>query len=67
MYKDRLVAKSFRQEYKVYFEEIFLLVVTMTTFWFLVGVVVTENLELIQLDVKTTFLPGDLEEEIYME
>ena len=30
-------------------------------------VVATENLELIQLDVKMTFLHDDLEEEIYME
>ena len=33
----------------------------------MLGVVVAENLELIQLDVKTTFFHGDLKEEIYME
>ena len=33
----------------------------------MLGVMAAENLELIQLDVKTTFLYGDLEEEIYME
>ena len=31
------------------------------------GVGATENLELIQLDVKTTFLHVDLKEEIYMD
>ena len=34
---------------------------------FFLGVVAAEDLELIQLDVKTTFLHGDLKEEIYME
>ena len=38
----------------------------MTTFRFMLSVVVVENLELIQLDRKTTFLHGDLEE-IYMD
>ena len=33
----------------------------------MLGVVVADNLELNQLDVKTTFLDGDLKEEIYME
>ena len=41
--------------------------VKMTTLCFMLGVVATENLELIQLDVKTTFLHDDLKEEIYME
>ena len=39
----------------------------MTTLRFMLGIVATDNLELIQLDVKTTFLHGDLNEEIYME
>ena len=33
----------------------------------MLGVVAVDNLELIQLDVKTAFLHGDLHEEIYME
>ena len=39
----------------------------MTTLQFLLDVVEFEDLELIQLDVSTIFLHGDLEEEIYME
>ena len=62
-YKARLVAKGFRQEYGVNFNEIFSPVMKMTTLRFMLGV---KNLELIQLDVKTTFLHDDLEEEIYM-
>ena len=66
-YKARLVAKGFRQEYGVDFDEIFSLVVKMTTLRFMLGVVAADNLELIHLDVKTVFLHGDLQEEIYME
>ena len=39
----------------------------MTTLRFLLGVVAAENLEFNQLDVKTAFLHGDLDEVIYME
>ena len=59
--------KGFRQEYGVDFNEIFSQVVKMITLRFMLGVMVTENLEPIQFDVKTTFLHGDLEKEIYME
>ena len=66
-YKARLVAKGFRQEYGVNFDKNFSPVVKMTTLRFMLDVVAADNLELIQLDVKTTFLHGDLQEEIYME
>ena len=57
-YKDRLVVKGFRQEYGVEFDEIFSPVVKMATVRFMLGVVAVDNLELIQLDVKTAFLHG---------
>ena len=41
--------------------------VKMTTLRFMVGVMAAENLELIQVGVKTTFLHGDLQDEIYIE
>ena len=66
-YKARLLAKGFQQEYGVNFDEIFSQVVNMTTLPFMLVVVAAKNLELIQLDVKTTFLHADLKEEIYME
>lgn len=39
----------------------------MTTIRAVLSIVVVEDLHLEQLDVKTTFLHGDLDEEIYME
>ena len=48
------------------YDEIFSLVVKMTTLRLLLGVVVTEDLELGQPDVQTTFLHGNLEEDIDM-
>ena len=38
----------------------------MTTLRMMLRLVAKENLELVQLDVKTAFLHGDLDEEIYM-
>jgi ATP-binding cassette subfamily B (MDR/TAP) protein 1 len=66
-YKACIVAKGFQHEYGVDFDEVFSPVVKLPTLRFLLGVVALEDLELLQLDVKTAFLHGDLDEEIYME
>ena len=42
-------------------------VVKLTSIRILLSVVVSENLHLEQIDVKTTFLHGDLDKEIYMQ
>ena len=53
-------------EHGVDYEEIFSPVVKMTTLRLRLGIVATKDLALKQLDVKTTFLHGDLHEDIYM-
>ena len=66
-YKARLVVKGFAQKKGIDFDEIFSPVVKMTSIRTILSLVAVEDLHLEQLDVKTTFLHGDLEEEIYMQ
>ena len=66
-YKARLVAKGFSQEAGIDFHEIFSPVVKIVSIRMVLALVALLNLELEQLDVKTAFLHGDLDEEIYME
>ena len=66
-YKSRLVVKGFSQRKGVDFNEIFSHVVKMSSIRTVLSMAVTLNLEVEQMDVKTTFLHGDLEEEIYMK
>ena len=65
-YKARLVVKSFQQKKGIDYSEIFSSIVKMSTIRLVLGMVAVENLHLEQLDVKTTFFDGDLEEDIYM-
>ncbi|RVW47729.1 Retrovirus-related Pol polyprotein from transposon TNT 1-94 [Vitis vinifera] len=65
-YKARLVVKGFQQKEGIDYTEIFSPVVKMSTIRLVLGMVAAENLHLEQLDVKTTFLHGDLEEDLYM-
>ncbi|KAL9273838.1 Retrovirus-related Pol polyprotein from transposon TNT 1-94-like protein, partial [Drosera capensis] len=65
-HKARLVVKGFEQKKGIDFDEIFSPVVKMTSIRVILGLVASLDLELKQMDVKTAFLHGDLEEEIYM-
>ena len=65
-YKARLVVNGFAQKKGIDSDEIFSLVVKMTSIGTIVILVVVEYLHLKQLDVKIDFLHGDLEEDIYM-
>jgi len=66
-FKARLVVKGFQQKKGVDYSEIFSPVVKLTTIRIVLGIVAAENLHLEQLDVKTAFLHGNLEEDIYMQ
>ncbi|GJW04000.1 retrovirus-related pol polyprotein from transposon TNT 1-94 [Tanacetum coccineum] len=65
-YRARLVVKGYAQKEGIDFNEIFSLVVRMTTIRVVLAMCATYDLHLEQLDVKTVFLHGNLEEEIYM-
>ncbi|QHO13807.1 Retrovirus-related Pol polyprotein [Arachis hypogaea] len=66
-YKARLVMKGFEQKKGIDFEEIFSPVVKMSSIRVVLGLAASLNLEVEQLDVKTAFLHGDIDKEIYME
>ena len=66
-YKARLVVKGFAQKEGIDFTEIRSHVVKMSSIRVILGLVATFDLECEQLDIKTTFLHGDLKDEIYME
>ena len=66
-HKTRLIIKGFLQKKGIDFDEIFSPVVKLTSIRIILGLVASLNLELEQMDVKTAFLHGDLNEEIYME
>ena len=65
-YNARLVVKEFQQKKSIDYSKIFSLIVKMSTIKLVLGMVAAENLHLQQLDVKTAFLHGELEEDIYM-
>jgi hypothetical protein len=66
-YKARLVARGFTQTYGVHYNKKFAPVAKFTSIHCILALAALEDMEIHQMDVKTTFLNGELEEEIYME
>nr|GEZ81770.1 retrotransposon protein, putative, Ty1-copia subclass [Tanacetum cinerariifolium] len=65
-YKARLVAKGYTQLYGVDYEETFLLVPDIRAIRILISIAAFYDYEIWQMDVKTAFLNGYLDEDIYM-
>ena len=65
--RSRLVAKGFSQIEGVDFDDLFSPVVRYETVRLLLSIAALEDFDIYSVDVKTTYLYGDLDEEIYME
>ncbi|KAK1648194.1 hypothetical protein QYE76_065999 [Lolium multiflorum] len=66
VYKARLVAKGFRQIQGVDYDETFSPVAKLKSVRILLAIAAFFDYEIWQMDVKTAFLNGDIEEELYM-
>ena len=66
-FKARLVAQGYSQAEGIDYQEVFSPVVRNTSIRSLLALANTCNWEIHQADVKTAFLQGDLDEEIYMK
>ena len=65
-YKARLVAKGYAQEKGIDFEETFAPTCRMTTIHIICALAAHDGWNVHQLDIKTTFLNGDLHGEFYV-
>lgn len=65
-YKARLVARGFTQRYGINFTETFSPVAKFDSIRTLLSIVAVDDLEMVQFDVRTGFLHGKIDEELYM-
>ena len=66
-YKARLVIKDHKQNERLDYFDTYSLMTRINSIRMVLAIAPLRNLEIHQIDVKTTFLNGDLDEEIYME
>ena len=66
-YKARLVIKEYRQREGLNYFDTYSPVTRITSIRMMIAIAALRGLEIHQMDVKTSFLNGDLDEEIYME
>ena len=66
-FKARLVAKGFRQKEGIDYFDTYALVARITSIRILFALASIHDIYVHQMDVKTAFLNGDLDEEVYME
>nr|GEW44549.1 copia protein [Tanacetum cinerariifolium] len=64
--KAQLVAKGYRQEEEIDFKESFAPVACIEAIRIFIANAASKNMTIYQMDVKTTFLNGELKEEVYV-
>ena len=66
-YKARLIARGYKQQYGVDYVEVFALVTKVDTVRMLISFAAHHSWKIYQLDIKSAFLNGILDEEVYVE
>ena len=66
-YNARLIVKGYRQQEGLDFFDTYSLVTRITSIRMLIALAAVHDLKIHQMNVKTSFLNGELEEEIHME
>jgi hypothetical protein len=66
-YKARIIVKGFQQVHGIDYDETFTPIANMDSIRLALSIMEAKGWEVHQMDVKSSFLHGDLSEEIYME